>query len=60
MAWLDRVAGEVDLKVQDGSLRIRSSRTASHYAGQQTNKLGDQERLVDTGDMVNAAMVVAT
>jgi len=52
MALLDRKGGKVELKVQDGSLLIRSARTASHYAGQQTNKLGDQEGFVDTGDMV--------
>ncbi len=41
----------VEMKVEEGSLRIRSSRTAASYiAGQRT--LADQDGFVDTGDML--------
>jgi acyl-coenzyme A synthetase/AMP-(fatty) acid ligase len=41
----------VEMKVEEGSLRIRSSRTAARYiAGQRT--LADQDSFVDTGDML--------
>lgn len=45
-------ASGVELKVEDGSLRIRSSRTASRYLGPATKPLADAEGFVDTGDMV--------
>jgi acyl-CoA synthetase (AMP-forming)/AMP-acid ligase II len=41
----------VEMKVSDGSLRIRSSRTASGYVGTQ-QALADEDGFVDTGDMV--------
>src|SRR6202012_3164094 len=40
-----------ELKVEDGTLRIRSTRTASRYLGNRA-VLGDAEGFVDTGDMV--------
>ena len=40
------------MRVQDGSLRIRSSRTASGYASHHIKTLVDEEGYVDTGDMV--------
>jgi len=43
--------GPVEMKVEDGSLRIRSTRTASAYAGDEP-ALADAEGFVDTGDMV--------
>jgi acyl-coenzyme A synthetase/AMP-(fatty) acid ligase len=43
--------GSVDLRVIDGSLRIRSSRTARRYLGG-SNPLADENGFVDTGDMV--------
>jgi acyl-coenzyme A synthetase/AMP-(fatty) acid ligase len=43
---------DVEMKVQDGSLRIRSSRTAARYIGQQSGALADADGFVDTGDMV--------
>jgi acyl-coenzyme A synthetase/AMP-(fatty) acid ligase len=42
----------VELKVVDGSLRIRSPRTASRYIGGETLPLRDSDGFVDTGDMV--------
>jgi acyl-coenzyme A synthetase/AMP-(fatty) acid ligase len=46
-------AGEVEMKVEDGSLRIRSPRAANGYAGPATAlALADADGFVDTGDMV--------
>jgi acyl-coenzyme A synthetase/AMP-(fatty) acid ligase len=42
----------VDMKVEDGSLRIRSMRTAHAYIGRGAAALTDGEGFVDTGDMV--------
>jgi acyl-coenzyme A synthetase/AMP-(fatty) acid ligase len=42
----------VDMKVEDGSLRIRSLRTAHAYVGRRAAALTDAEGFVDTGDMV--------
>jgi len=42
----------VDLKVEDGSLRIRSTRTAGSYLGHGAPVLRDADGFVDTGDMV--------
>jgi acyl-coenzyme A synthetase/AMP-(fatty) acid ligase len=42
----------VDMKVEDGSLRIRSLRTAHAYVGRGAAVLTDTEGFVDTGDMV--------
>jgi acyl-coenzyme A synthetase/AMP-(fatty) acid ligase len=44
--------GEVRMKVEDGSLRIRSARTASSYVGGADAPVADAEGFVDTGDMV--------
>jgi len=43
---------EVDIKIEDGSLRLRSARTASGYVGRGRPALLDDEGFVDTGDMV--------
>jgi acyl-CoA synthetase (AMP-forming)/AMP-acid ligase II len=51
-ASLLRRRGEVELRVSDGSLRIRSSRTAARYVGAQTPALKDADGFVDTGDLV--------
>jgi len=45
-------SGEVEIKVSDGSLRIRSSRTASRYLGRDAPALQDADGFVDTGDLV--------
>ena len=42
----------VDLKVEDDTLRIRSSRTALRYLGAQKESLLDADGFVDTGDVV--------
>ena len=50
-ALLD-AAGDVELRVRNGSLHIRSRRTATHYIGRDDLKLADAEGFVDTDDMV--------
>jgi acyl-coenzyme A synthetase/AMP-(fatty) acid ligase len=42
----------VEMKVEDGSLRIRSARTAARYLGSDSATLPDAEGFVDTGDIV--------
>jgi non-ribosomal peptide synthetase component F len=42
----------VEMKVEDGSLRIRSRRTALAYVGRNAADLTDSDGFVDTGDMV--------
>ena len=42
----------VEMKVVDGSLRIRSRRAAHAYVGRQAAALTDGDGFVDTGDMV--------
>jgi hypothetical protein len=42
----------VDMKIEGGSFRLRSARTASSYVGTGAPALLDEDRFVDTGDMV--------
>jgi acyl-coenzyme A synthetase/AMP-(fatty) acid ligase len=49
--FIERHRCGVEMKVLHGSLRIRSPRTASHYAGGEI-ALRDKDGFVDTGDMV--------
>jgi acyl-CoA synthetase (AMP-forming)/AMP-acid ligase II len=44
--------GEVELKLVDGSLRIRSARAAARYVGTDAAPLKDAEGFIDTGDLV--------
>jgi acyl-CoA synthetase (AMP-forming)/AMP-acid ligase II len=44
--------GEVDIRVEAGTLRIRSRRTASGYLSRVPSRLLDDEGFVDTGDLV--------
>ena len=44
--------GEVELRLRDGSLHVRSKRTATAYIGRDDLKLLDDEGFVDTDDMV--------
>ena len=44
--------GDVEMKVEDGSLRIRSARIAIGYIGEESAALMDDEGFVDTGDIV--------
>jgi len=45
-------SGAVDMKVVDGSLFIRSIRTAARYLGCETGPLLDADGFADTGDIV--------
>ena len=45
-------SSDVELKVEDGSLRIRSARTASRYLGKSADALANADGFVDTRDMV--------
>ena len=38
--------------MEDGSLRLRSHRTATHYVGDGGSALADDDGFVDTGDLV--------
>jgi acyl-coenzyme A synthetase/AMP-(fatty) acid ligase len=44
--------GGVCMRIEDGSLRIRSTRTASRYLGHQGRTLADAAGFIDTGDLV--------
>jgi acyl-coenzyme A synthetase/AMP-(fatty) acid ligase len=48
---LERESAEVQMKVRDGSLRIRSPRTALRYLGT-GEPLADEDGYIDTGDIV--------
>jgi acyl-coenzyme A synthetase/AMP-(fatty) acid ligase len=43
---------EIDMKVQDGTLRIRSTRTAFRYLAADSPVLKDADSFVDTGDTI--------
>ena len=45
-------AGPCIMRIEDGSLRIRSPRMASRYLGTAAPRLRDENGFVDTGDMV--------
>lgn len=49
---IDAARGAIDLKVEDGTLRIRSSRNAARYLGAAENVLANDDGYVDTGDLV--------
>jgi acyl-CoA synthetase (AMP-forming)/AMP-acid ligase II len=51
-SFLDHDRDGVELKIVDGSLRIRSPRTASRYVGAHQPELLDADGFADTGDMV--------
>jgi acyl-coenzyme A synthetase/AMP-(fatty) acid ligase len=44
--------GEVEMKVEDGTLRVRSDRTAFEYLGSDSPQLKDADGFVDTGDVL--------
>jgi len=50
-SYIGVAGGPVELKVEDGTLRIRSARTALRYLGA-SRRLADDRGFVDTGDMV--------
>jgi len=45
-------SGGIELRVENGSLRIRSTRTATRYLGEQAEALRDADGFVDTADML--------
>jgi len=49
---IGRLPSGVELKVEDGTLRVRSDRTALGYVGTGAPVLADRDGFVDTGDMV--------
>ena len=49
---IGRQGADVEMKVEDGSLRIRSARTAARYLGSQDETLANEDGFVDTGDLV--------
>jgi acyl-coenzyme A synthetase/AMP-(fatty) acid ligase len=51
-AFVDQPIPGVEMKVEDGSLRIRSSRNAARYIGRVEKTLKDADGFVDTGDML--------
>jgi acyl-coenzyme A synthetase/AMP-(fatty) acid ligase len=52
VSYVERSDAEVEMKVEDGSLRIRSRRTASRYVNGGGTDLVDGDGFVDTGDML--------
>jgi len=50
-SYLDPALGRPDMRIEEGTLRIRSSRTASCYLGGQ-KVMADAEGFIDTGDIV--------
>jgi acyl-CoA synthetase (AMP-forming)/AMP-acid ligase II len=51
-ALVDNPSGDIELKVVDHTLRIRSGRTAARYLGTAPEVLVSDDGYVDTGDMV--------
>jgi acyl-coenzyme A synthetase/AMP-(fatty) acid ligase len=52
LAFVDNPSGEIELKVVDHTLRIRSRRNAARYLGAEPGVLVSDDGYVDTGDMV--------
>ena len=50
-SWLER-DGSVQMKIVDGSLRVRSNWRAMRFLGENTSPLADEDGFVDTGDIV--------
>lgn len=49
---IDEPAAGVEMRVEKGSLRIKSARTACRYLGSLAEPLHDADGFVDTGDMI--------
>jgi acyl-coenzyme A synthetase/AMP-(fatty) acid ligase len=52
LAFVDNPSGEIELKVVDHTLRIRSGRNAARYLGAAPGVLVGDDGYIDTGDMV--------
>ncbi len=50
--WVGATRNGVELRVEEGTLRIRSPRTASRYLGEAAGPLMDADGFVDTKDIV--------
>jgi acyl-coenzyme A synthetase/AMP-(fatty) acid ligase len=50
-SWVER-DGAVQMKIVDGTLHVRSSRSAQGFLGESAPALNDKEGFFDTGDMV--------
>jgi len=50
--YIDNKQSTIEMKVQDGTLWIRSGRTAARYLGDAAAALAHADGFVDTGDMV--------
>jgi len=50
--WIGQTRNGVELRAQDGTLRIRSPRTASRYLGTTAGPLMDADGFVDTKDLI--------
>jgi acyl-coenzyme A synthetase/AMP-(fatty) acid ligase len=50
--YIGMPGAKAELRVENGTLRIRSARTAACYLGDGAAKLGDGAGFIDTGDMV--------
>jgi acyl-coenzyme A synthetase/AMP-(fatty) acid ligase len=50
--FIDEPRGSIDLKVEAGTLRIRSSRNAARYLGDAEQTVTSGDGYVDTGDLV--------
>jgi acyl-coenzyme A synthetase/AMP-(fatty) acid ligase len=51
-AWILTGTPHVELRVMDGTLRVRSSRTGRRYLGENPPVLKDPEGFIDTGDVL--------
>lgn len=51
VAYVGAPNAKAEMKIQDGTLRVRSTRMASRYLGARP-QLGDSEHFIDTGDMI--------
>ena len=51
-SFVDEVCGEVEMRVLDGTLRLRSRRNATSYVNPDAPALSDAEGFIDSGDMV--------
>jgi acyl-coenzyme A synthetase/AMP-(fatty) acid ligase len=54
-ALIDEPRGTIELKVQDGTLWIRSKRLAARYLGTESPSLVQTDGFVDTGDLIELA-----